>query len=230
VPSHLVGHLRRQPGAGVVHGEDDAKDVEARVEHAAHQAERVAELGEAFESVVLALDRDQDGVGGGEAVHREEPKRGRAVEQDEIVFTGGGPKGAPQTCLPCKLADQLDLGPGEVNSRGDRGHAGDAGADARIGQRDAVAQAIVRRHGVRRSVHADAARGVALGIHVNEEDLAIERGEAGAEVDGGGRLADATLLIHYCDDEAHSVRNLARFGHSRRTRRLCQVIRERNCT
>jgi hypothetical protein len=144
VASHLVGHLGRQPGACIVHGEDDAEDVEARVEDAADQAERVAELREPLEGVVLALDRDQHGVGGREAVHRQQPERGGAVEDHEIVLTGSRSESRPQAGLARQLPDQLDFGAGQVNSGGDDGQARGAGARAGIGERQTVAQAIVR--------------------------------------------------------------------------------------
>jgi hypothetical protein len=47
------------------------------------------------------------------------------------------------------------------------------------------------------------AAGIPLGVHVDEEHLALGRGEARGEVDGGGRLADAALLIGDADDSTH---------------------------
>jgi hypothetical protein len=38
-------------------------------------------------------------------------------------------------------------------------------------------------------------RGVALGIEVDDKGPALGEGEAGGEIDGGRRLADATLLV-----------------------------------
>src|SRR4029077_12514366 len=48
---------------------------------------------------------------------------------------------------------------------------------------------------------AEAARGIPLRIAVDEQDPALEGAEAGAEVDGGGGLADPTFLVR--DSENH---------------------------
>ena len=50
---------------------------------------------------------------------------------------------------------------------------------------------------------AEAAGGVGLGIAVDEEGWSLVRGKRGGEVDGGGRLADATLLVGDRDDSSH---------------------------
>jgi len=44
-------------------------------------------FGEAFEGEVFALERDEDGIGGGERVGHEDAEGGRAVDEDE--FDGG---------------------------------------------------------------------------------------------------------------------------------------------
>jgi hypothetical protein len=64
----LVGDLGGEPRPGVVHGEHHAEDIEPRVEHLAQEAQGAGQLPEPFERVVLALNRDEDGVGGREAV------------------------------------------------------------------------------------------------------------------------------------------------------------------
>jgi hypothetical protein len=64
-------------------------------------------------------------------------------------------------------------------------------------------QAVVDGPGEGRLVEAEAAGGVALGVHVHEEHAAAEGGEASAEVHGGGGLADAAFLVDDCDDAAH---------------------------
>ena len=53
------------------------------------------------------------------------------------------------------------------------------------------------------ALHAEARRQVGLRVEVDEEDALVGEGEGGGEVDGGGGLADAALLVRDCDDLAH---------------------------
>ena len=53
------------------------------------------------------------------------------------------------------------------------------------------------------ALEADAAREVALGVGVDEEDALVGEGEGGAEVDGGGGFADAAFLVGDGEDPAH---------------------------
>ena len=59
---------------------------EARVEPHPDQLDRLHELREALERVVLRLHRHEHAVGRGERVHGERPERRRAVEEDEVVL------------------------------------------------------------------------------------------------------------------------------------------------
>jgi hypothetical protein len=52
-------------------------------------------------------------------------------------------------------------------------------------------------------LHANAAGEIGLGIHVDDEDLALGKRERGGEIDGCGGLADPALLVGDCDYPAH---------------------------
>jgi hypothetical protein len=145
VAPYLVGHLRREPGPTVVHGEHHAEHIEPRIEHPAQQAERVAELPQSLQGVVLTLDRDEHGVRGGEAVHREQPKRRRTVEQNEVILHAGRGKRGLQSRLPRHLSDQLDLRTGQVHRGRHDGHVVDGRLHERGGEGSAVPEAVVAR-------------------------------------------------------------------------------------
>src|ERR1700753_708140 len=70
-----------QSGALVVHGYEQAGDLEARVELAADAVPRLEELHETLERQVLGLDRNYDAVGGYQGVDRDRAERGRTVEE-----------------------------------------------------------------------------------------------------------------------------------------------------
>jgi hypothetical protein len=60
----VVGDLAGEVGAVIVHGEQDAFDGQRGVEGIADMIDGIHEFGDAFEGEELALDGDQDGVGG----------------------------------------------------------------------------------------------------------------------------------------------------------------------
>jgi hypothetical protein len=62
------GNLTRKRGALVVHGEQDTFDAERGIQRAANAHQRIKQFGNAFERVILALDRNEDGVARDERV------------------------------------------------------------------------------------------------------------------------------------------------------------------
>ena len=94
--SEMSADLRRDFGRqvrpGVEHREQDSLDREVRVQVVPNQVDRGGELAEALEGVVLALDRDQHRVGGGEGVDGQEAERRRAVDQDVVVAGRRSPR------------------------------------------------------------------------------------------------------------------------------------------
>jgi hypothetical protein len=86
VLADLLDDLQGQARSAVVHGEDDPTDPELRVQVGADQLDVAKQLSQAFERVVLALDRDQELVGRGEGVHGEQPERRRTVNEDRVVL------------------------------------------------------------------------------------------------------------------------------------------------
>ena len=57
--------------------------VEPRVEPGADGFDRLQDLGDPLERVVLGLDRDEHAVGGGERVDGQRAERRRAIEEHE---------------------------------------------------------------------------------------------------------------------------------------------------
>ena len=76
----------RERVARVVHRAKEPFDLEPRVQMRAHLADRLHEIRQTFERVVFALHRNQYGVGGAQAVQRQQRKRWRAIEQNEVVI------------------------------------------------------------------------------------------------------------------------------------------------
>jgi len=205
MPSHLVGHLGRQPRPRVEHGQHHAEDLELRVQHSAHQIERLLELPEAFERIVLALDRNEHRLGGGQRVHRQQPERRRAVDQQVIPVVGRRFEAGSQARFPGDLIHELHLGAREIDGCRHHRQVLNSRVHNRRADRSAVTQALVDRGRKRGLVHTEAACGIPLGVHIHQEHAPAEGREARAQVDGRRRLPHPAFLIDYCDREAHAA-------------------------
>ena len=123
------------------------------------------------------------------------PERRRAVDEDEVEVVHHGVDGPLQLHLPAEGRHQLDLDPGQVDGRGRHEEILDAG------RLDAVLQGLVPHDDVVHGelevagVDAQAGRGVALGIEVDDQDPVPDLGQGGPEVDGRRGLAHPALLV-----------------------------------
>ena len=111
--------LLAQIRALVEHREQHAFDVESGVERGADAAHRADEIGETFEREVLAVQRNQHGVGGDERVEREQAERGRTVDEDVVVVVAQRMRAAREAVPRARQRDHLDFGAGQVAVGGD---------------------------------------------------------------------------------------------------------------
>jgi hypothetical protein len=216
VAAHLVRHLVGQLGAPVVHGQQDRRHVQRRVQVGPHQFDVGQQLAQALQRVVLALDRDEHLVTGDQGVHREQSERGRAVHEHVVhreLVQHRGRQGLAQPALPGHHADQLDLGPGQI----DRGRHTEqvrrrgAGHD-RVGQSDLAEQRLVDRGRADPVLDAERGARVPLRVEIDHQHPHPVHGQRGGQVDGARGLAHAALLVGHRD---HSP--------ARRTRHLVPV-------
>ena len=90
VLANLLDDLIGQLGAGVVHDAHDRRHLERRVEIAPDQIDVAQQLAETLERVVLALNRNEDFVGGVEAIDGEQAERRGTVDQHVVVVIEHG--------------------------------------------------------------------------------------------------------------------------------------------
>ncbi len=199
----LGGNGLRQVGAVVEHGEDDAFDGETAVELDPDAVDGIEQLGDAFEGEVLGLHRDENGVGRDQGVEGEEVERRGAVEDDELEAVADGLEGATEAILPGVEGDELDVGAEEIFVGRDDGEEVELGGLESVGSSEVAHQDLVGVGTVRVAEEAEAAGSVGLWVAVDQEGWGLVRGERGGEVDGGGRLADAALLVGDRDDSSH---------------------------
>src|SRR6185436_14481074 len=82
----LISDLLGEVEPGIEHGQQHSLDPETRIELLLYPSNRSQQLGQPLESQVLALKRDQDGIGGSQGIHCQETQRGRTVDVDVVVF------------------------------------------------------------------------------------------------------------------------------------------------
>ena len=198
--AHLRFDILREPRARVDHRQQDAADAERRVEPPADQVDRLHQLAQPFERVVLRLHRHEHAIGGRERVHRQRPERGRAVEEDEVVLRRAGRERLRQVALAVGSLRELDDGAGEIGLGRHDVEVRERGVLRELGERRAVEQ-VVARGAVR--AHAETGGRIRLRIEVDHERALAGLREAGGEVDGSRRLADAALLIRERVDPGH---------------------------
>ena len=114
----LGGDIGREVRPAVEHRQDDALDLEIRVEVVANEIHGGNQLGKSFKGVVLALDRDQHGVGGGKRIDGEETDRRRAIEKQVVVIRGDLREQSCETPFTLICRRELHLGAGEANGGG----------------------------------------------------------------------------------------------------------------
>jgi hypothetical protein len=193
VAAHFVLDLARQVVARVGHREQHALEREARIQLAAHELDRFEQAGQTFERVVLALQRDDHGVCRRQGVECEQPERGRAVDQHDLVGVADLGERALEPALAIDRGHELDLGAVEIATRRDQMQITQLGG-ARHRFHDAMpAQRVIYvRLGAARAVCAGR---VGLGVEVDQQGGALGGSQARGEIHGGRRLPDAALLI-----------------------------------
>ena len=129
-PLDLFDDLARQLGPWIEHGHDDPRQPQVRIDVLLDQAHVPQELPQPLERVVLALDRNDELLRGGERVDRQQAERRRAVEEDEVIPTFPDRiQGLLEPGLSGELADQLDLRARQIDRRRDRMESFDRGVD-----------------------------------------------------------------------------------------------------
>src|SRR5207244_13385985 len=172
--------------------QQDAADAEARIEAAADQVDRLHQLAETLERVVLRLHRHQHAVCSRERVDRQGAERRRAVEKDEVVLRRARRERLCAVVLAVAALRELDDRAGELRLRRHEIEVRKLGVLRELLQRRAVEQ-VVARGSVR--AHPEAGGCVRLWVEVDDERALPRLREARGEVDGGRRLADSALLI-----------------------------------
>ena len=184
-----------------------------RVEPVVHLVDGVGQQRQAAQREVLALGRDDHAVAAGQPVDGEQAQRRLAVDQHVVVAVEHRVQRAGQRLFAADLVDQLDLGGRQVDVARHQVQPRHPGGDQHLVDRHPrLDQQVV--HGVVELVvrHAETRRQRALRVEVDEQHPAAVLGEAGAQIDRRGGLADAALLVAHRDDLGRAVASCAGAG------------------
>ena len=108
--AHVRGHEVAEIVALVEHGEDDALDLETRIEMTLYALDGADEVAQSLERVELALQRHENRIRRHQRIEGQQPQRGRAVDQHVIVIEHGTRECVAQPKLLPLHLDQLDFG------------------------------------------------------------------------------------------------------------------------
>jgi hypothetical protein len=193
-----LGHdLLGKAGSAVEHGHDDTEQVEGGVDTTiAELVEEAVDGGDAFQGVVLALERDHEVLGGREGIQCQKAERGRAVEHEnvELATVANRLQQGSQASEAVVESAQLQFHAAEVDLAGDRGKPLEgSGFDPFHG--GAVAQKRAVETSALGFFETESAGGIGLGIEIDEQHALAAGGHARGKIDGGGGFSDTAFLV-----------------------------------
>jgi hypothetical protein len=151
----------------------------------------------------LALERYQHLVGRGEPVDGEDPERRRAVDEDDVVVVENGLQGPAELVLATGLAEQVELGAGEVDGGGEEVEpVGPLHQD--LGGGGPTQHEVVQRELELVGRQAGGEREAGLRIEIDQEHPLPLFGEGRPERVHRRGLGHAALLVGHCDHHGHA--------------------------
>ena len=87
--AHILRHQFGEVVAAIEHRQHHALDGEARVQVGLHPLHRLDQLAEPFEREKFALQRHQQRMGSHQTINRQQPQRGRTINNRHIPFARG---------------------------------------------------------------------------------------------------------------------------------------------
>ena len=179
--AEILTDLLAQAGAGIVHREDNSEDGEGGVEFSLFNPFDQAEnLAHSFQGKVLALDGDENLVGGDKGAGHEETDAGGAIEDDEIEggLVAEGCEGVADTKKGILDSGEFHFCPCQI-------HLGGEDLEVLLARRleHVEGAGIPDEDGVETFTRDDfkpkAAGGVGLGVEIDKEDSPAGLGGAG---------------------------------------------------
>ena len=136
-------------------------------------------------------------------VQREHAEAGRAIHEHEVVVLGHRSQCPLKSLVSPVQIDKFHFGTGQFTVGADDVVARLLSALTRFSDGGAFEQHVVHGHTESALVHTRTHRRVSLRVEVHHQDALPHPTQAGREVDGGGGLADPTLLVRNAKNSGH---------------------------
>ncbi|KAJ8135134.1 hypothetical protein OY671_011653, partial [Metschnikowia pulcherrima] len=117
--TNIVGDLIGQPITPVMHGQRYPHDRQAGIEPLANTLHCAQQSAEPLKGEKLASQRDQERIGGYHRVKGQQPKRWRAIDQDDVPTVIGTGERAGETMRPLLIFDKFDFRARQIDRGGD---------------------------------------------------------------------------------------------------------------
>lgn len=115
---NLRHHLLRQVQPTVIHGQQNPFQLQCAVIQPFDLPDGGHQLGQAFQSVILALDGYEQGIGRAQGVEGQQTEGGRTVDINIVVRIPQGSEGRFQPAFPPVELHHFDFSTGELHAGG----------------------------------------------------------------------------------------------------------------
>lgn len=151
----------------VVHSEQDALNLQRLIERLLDSLDGIHELGDAFQSEELALDRHEDRIGSDQGIERQQIERWGAIDQDEVIIRSNWLNGRSELQLAVLFVDEVEISSHEVPIGGGDGEPFECRWYDHLYKFRISDQHIVESLPICRLFDPEARRGVPLRVGVN---------------------------------------------------------------
>ena len=191
----------------LMHAQHNAANFEGRIQALRNEFHCLKQFRQSLHRKEVRLHRHDDFASEAQRVERQQSKARWTINEHEVVLITHFVKSALQEKVAIRGIRELHLRSSEIHRRRKdveiRAHLHDRIFDARI----RIKEEVVYRLPDARTIHAKVQREMRLRIEIDEQHSATERCNRGADVYGGGGLADTAFLIDKRGDSRRYFRH-----------------------
>src|SRR6185436_6967195 len=199
----FLDDLTGQVGPVVIHGQQNALDLQSGVQGDANSLQRSHQLRDTLQRHVLALNGNQNSLRRNQGIESQDSQGGRRVQKDIVVLLDQRFEGVTKPVLSPLQVDKLDFGSSQLPIGGSDHQEGELGLDESLLQRVASNERPISAASTRLGFQAEGSSGASLRIDVDEKDLPLGNCQSCGEIHRSCGFANSTLLVCDCNDAAH---------------------------
>ena len=206
MPACLLCYLPRHRVLGVGHGQQNTRDVQPGVETFPERLHQGQEPAQTVQGKVLALQGNEDPVGGHDRVGGEQPQGRRRIDENAIELTLHVSQDVPQDKFLVPPAVKRGLRAVEPPPCRQDFQKGDFGGNQGALNGCTSGQGVVKRGPSERAGNPHGRGRISLRITIHEKRPLFRNGKRCSKVHGCGGLAHASLLTGYAENVPHNKR------------------------